>query len=325
MRQLATVLLVLTVALASMSPVSAVILPPPAHQRGTSYAVLQMNLCLSGSADCYARTAYPAVVDEAAEQILDDDPGAATLNEACSADAADLARRTGYQLRFAAILFEGAPLRCVEPGHRGVFGLGILTRDTIRTSDDQAFADRAGPEERRWICATTAREITVCSAHLSTRESAEARRANDAECVELRGVLARYDEDGTTVFGGDVNRRKPCAPNTMWARQDTRATQVPGIQHVYGSTSLGKPSARVATATYTDHDFFLTAGTFTPNATSKTAEPSGPQVRSSGMTSSTGMSMGRRTLPGAEMSRGGSVLPRGPIQRFEELAALRNA
>jgi endonuclease/exonuclease/phosphatase family metal-dependent hydrolase len=286
-----------------------------------------MNLCLSGSADCYARTAYPAVVDEAAEQILDNDPGAVTLNEACSADAADLARRTGYRMRFAVILFEGAPLRCVEPGHRGVFGLGVLTNDTIRTSVDQAFADHAGLEERRWICATTVREITVCTAHLSTRGSAEARRANDAECVELRGVLAAYDVDGTTVFGGDVNRRKPCAPTTMWARQDTRATRVPGIQHVYGSTSLDKPSTRVATATYTDHDFLFTTGTFTPNVTSMTAEPSEPQVQSSGMTGSPGMSMsmGRRTLPGAEMSRGGSVLPRERIRRFEKMATVRNA
>ena len=285
MRQLANVLLVLTVALGTMSPVSAVVLPRPAHQRGTSYAVLQMNLCLSGSADCYARTAYPAVVDEAAEQILDDDPDAVTLNEACSADAADLARRTGYQVRFAAILFAGAPLRCVEPGHRGMFGLAVLTKDAIRTSNDQAFADHAGREERRWLCATTAREITVCTAHLNTRASAEARRANDAECLELRGVLARHDEGGTTVFGGDVNRRKPCAPGTMWARQDTRATQIPGIQHVYGSRSLGKPSTRVATATYTDHDFFLAAGTLTRSITSRSVEAARPHLPSSDVTS----------------------------------------
>jgi endonuclease/exonuclease/phosphatase family metal-dependent hydrolase len=273
MRQLATVLLALTVTatLASViSPVSAAVLPSAAHPRGTTYSVLQMNLCLSGSADCYPRTAYPGVVDEAVEQILDNDPAAVTLNEACSADAADVARRTGYQMRFTAILFGDAPLRCVEPGHRGVFGLAVFTRDTIRTSDDEAFAIHTGLEERRWICATTAHDITVCTAHLGTRGSTAARRANDAECAELQGVLARYDEDGTTLFGGDVNRRNPCAPDTMWARQDIRATQVPGIQHIYGSTSLDKPFPRVATATYTDHDFFLTAGTLQPNFASKT-------------------------------------------------------
>jgi hypothetical protein len=245
-----------------------------------------MNLCLSGSADCYARTAYPAIVDEAAERILEHDPGAVTLNEACSADAANVAWRTGYHIRFTAVLFHGAPLRCVEPGHRGVFGLAVLTKDSIRTSDDQAFAVHAGLEERRWICATTAREITVCSAHLSTRASTESRRANDAECLELRSILGRYDEAGTTVFGGDVNRRKPCVSDRMWGRRDVRATQLPGIQHIYGSTSLVQPLTRVAAATYTDHDFFLATGALQPNFPSSTVEFWASQGRSSGMNGS---------------------------------------
>jgi hypothetical protein len=45
----------------------------------------------------------------------------------------------------------------------------------------------------------------------------------------------------------------------MWARSDASAGQKPGIQHIYGSRSLGRPATRVVPATYTDHDFFLTA------------------------------------------------------------------
>lgn len=259
MRSLAILLALTTATLVVATPLPAGSLAPSARHPGTSYTVLQMNLCLSGQADCFPRTAYPSVVDEAAGQVVAADPDAVTLNEACSGDAADIARRTGYRLRFAAVLIRGEPLPCVAPGNRGVFGLAVLTRDDIRASDDRAFARHNGLEERRWLCVTTDRAISVCTAHLGTRESAAAIRANDAECAELGRVLARYDELGTTVFGGDVNRQEPCAPATMWTRADTAATQTAGIQHSYGSATLDEPSTRVAEATHTDHDFFLTA------------------------------------------------------------------
>ena len=251
-------LLVLTVAiLVVVTPGPAVSSAPSTPQRGTPYTMLQMNLCLSGTADCYTRTAYPAIVQEAAEQVMAQDPQAVTLNEACRGDAADIARRTGYRMRFTAVLVRGEPLPCVAPGRRGVFGLAVLTRERITASNDQPFAGQTGPEERRWLCVTTARAISVCTAHLGTRESAEAISANDVECAELRAVLARYDGAGTTVFGGDVNRQEPCAPEGMWTGGDSAAAQLPGIQHIYGSLSLRGPLERVSAATYTDHDFFL--------------------------------------------------------------------
>ncbi len=164
-------------------------------------------------------------------------------------------------MRFTAVLFRGRQLPCVKPAGRGVFGLAILAKDRITSSHDEAFAVHADVEERRWMCATTARAVNVCTAHLGTRGSAAGRRANDAECRQLRGVLARYDEAGATMFGGDVNRQHRCSPATMWARRDTAAAQTRGIQHIYGSASLDAPSSRVTPATYTDHDFFLAAST----------------------------------------------------------------
>lgn len=238
----------------------AVLLPAPtAGVAGSApspgYTVLQMNLCLSGAAGCFARTAYPAVIDEATAQVVAQDAEAVTLNEACSGDVETLARRTGYRMRFSAVLSGGARVPCVRPGGRGVYGIAVLTKAAVRSAHDGAFEVHAGAEERRWLCVTTGRRTTVCSAHLDTRGSAVARVFNDAECSQLKAVLARYDEAGVTVFGGDVNRRDPCAPGTMWTRDDAAATQLPGIQHVYGSRSLGPPAARVAAATYTDHDF----------------------------------------------------------------------
>ena len=41
---------------------------------GSTYTLMQMNLCLSGLADCYIKVAYPAAVEEAASLIRDATP-----------------------------------------------------------------------------------------------------------------------------------------------------------------------------------------------------------------------------------------------------------
>ena len=149
----------------------------------------------------------------------------------------------------------------MKPAGRGVFGLAILTKDRITSSRDEAFTLHADVEERRWMCATTAHAVSVCTAHLGTRGSAAGRRANDAECRQLRGVLARYDEAGATVFGGDVNRQHRCSPATMWATAGHGGRPDQGHPARLRQCALGAPSSRVAPATYTDHDFFLAAST----------------------------------------------------------------
>jgi endonuclease/exonuclease/phosphatase family metal-dependent hydrolase len=232
---------------------------PASSTSGSTFSVLQMNLCLSGQAGCYEQADQPAILDEAAARIADHDPSAVTLNESCRADAAELARRAGYHLRFATVDYGGAPLPCIDPRGRGVFGIAVLTQDPITASRDRAFGVQADPEERRWLCATTDRHVTVCTAHLSTRYSTGERFANDAGCRELRSVLARHEGAGATFFGGDVNRQSSCAPASMWATQDADASQAAGVQHVYGSGSPGRLSVSVVEATHTDHDFLLTA------------------------------------------------------------------
>ena len=264
MRRLAIMLAIAAAAAAALSPAVSSVSSSFAGSSESSYQLLQMNLCLSGQAGCYSEAAYPSILDEATEQIADQDPEAVTLNEVCSADVAELARRTGYEFSFAAVDYGGSPLPCIDPGGRGLFGIAVLTKDDIRTSQDRAFAVQADPEERRWLCATTDRATTVCTAHLSTRYSSVERVANDAECHELRSVLARHQAAGTTLFGGDLNRQTSCAPPTMWTSRDTSATQSPGVQHIYGTTPLDESSTSVDEATYTDHDFLLASAATTP-------------------------------------------------------------
>ena len=219
----------------------------------TAYRLMQMNLCLSGRAGCYARTAYPAVVDEAVARIREARPEAVTLNEACRGDVARIARRTGYHLRFSRVIYRGERLPCVRPGGRGLFGDAVLTKAAIQGTANHDFKVQAGIERRRWLCVTTG-ALDVCTAHLNTRSPVEV-GGNDAQCAELSALLARRAR--TTIFGGDVNRRRSCAPDGLWTRTDAAANQAPALQHVYGSGALRAPSAEVMPAVHTDHDFLL--------------------------------------------------------------------
>jgi endonuclease/exonuclease/phosphatase family metal-dependent hydrolase len=223
---------------------------------GSSYTLMQMNLCLSGLAGCYPRAAYPAVVEEALARIREAQPDAVTTNEVCRADVALIARRTGYHLRFSRVIYLGEPLRCVRPGGRGLFGDAVLTKSAVERTDHQDFTAQAGVERRRWLCVTTRAEVDVCTAHLNTRTTVEV-AGNDAQCDELSALLARRAAARSVAFGGDVNRRDSCAPDGVWTRTDSSADQAPGLQHVYGSGALQAPAAQVVSAGHTDHDILL--------------------------------------------------------------------
>ena len=223
---------------------------------GSTYTLMQMNLCLSGLASCYGKAAYPAVVEEAVARIGEAHPDAVTFNEACRGDVARIARRTGYDLRFSPVIYLGELLRCVRPGGRGLFGDAVLTAAPVQNADTHDFEVQAGIERRRWLCVTTRGGLDVCTAHLNTRAGIEV-TGNDAQCAELAALLARRAAAHTVIFGGDVNRRQSCAPDGVWTRTDSSARQAPGLQHVYGSGPLRSPSADVLPAMHSDHDVLL--------------------------------------------------------------------
>jgi endonuclease/exonuclease/phosphatase family metal-dependent hydrolase len=217
---------------------------------------MQMNLCLSGFAGCYRKVAYPAGVEAAVARIREARPDAVTLNEACQGDVARIARRTGYHLRFSTVTSFGEPLRCVRPGGRGLFGVAVLTKAAIESTDSHGFDAQAGVEWRRWLCVTTRVGVDVCTAHLATRSAATS-AGNDAQCAELAALLGHRAAGRTVIFGGDVNRRRPCAPERAWTRTDESADQAPGLQCVYGTGALRSPSAEFVPAMHTDHDVLL--------------------------------------------------------------------
>jgi endonuclease/exonuclease/phosphatase family metal-dependent hydrolase len=228
--------------------------------RATTYTLLQMNLCLSGLAGCFEATAYPAVLDEAVERIRAVGPDAVTVTEACRRDAVQLARRVGYHVRFARVIYAGAPLPCIDPTDRGVFGDAVLTTAPIVGFETHAFAAQSDLEERRWLCATTRGGVDVCTAHLETPHTTAAAAARDAQCAELATVLAARTSRAY-VFGGDVNQRASCAPAGAWSLADGSADQAPGIQHAYGSAALRDPVAEVLANRFSDHDMLVARAT----------------------------------------------------------------
>ncbi|HEX6150762.1 endonuclease/exonuclease/phosphatase family protein [Nocardioides sp.] len=224
--------------------------PPPAGS--APFSLLQMNLCLSGLAPCVE---YPEVVREAITVIREHRPDAVTLNEVCSRDVARIAQRTGYHRRFSTVPYSGGPLPCRAPSGRGVFGNALLTAAQIVATVDHRFsAQSIDPEQRRWLCVTTAQSVTVCTTHLSS--PSELRTAVLRQCAELTDVLAVRARRGPTIAAGDMNNLGSCAPAGMWTRTDVEGVQTPGVQHAYGSAShLHAATAEVLPATYTDHDF----------------------------------------------------------------------
>jgi endonuclease/exonuclease/phosphatase family metal-dependent hydrolase len=226
-----------------------------ARERST-YALLQMNLCLSGYSGCNGKAAYPGAVNEAVARIRQERPDAVTVNEACREDVARIARHTGYHLRFSRVIYAGKLLPCVRPGGRGLFGDAVLTKAAVESADARDFAGQAGPERRRWLCVATRAGVDVCTSHLNTLSSVEA-PGNAAQCAELRALLAKRASGRTLIFGGDVNRHHSCAPDGLWTRTDGSAAQAAGLQHVYGSRALRSPSVKVLGATNTDHDLLL--------------------------------------------------------------------
>jgi hypothetical protein len=232
-----------------------------------SYSVLQLNLCLSGLAGCYPGTEYPKVVDEAVVKITTEGPDAVTVNEACSGDIARIAEETGYEYRFATVMYRGAPLPCTKPEGRGVFGNAVLVDGRITASEDAAFEAQLGSEERRWLCVETEDDVRACTAHLSTARTAEQAATNQAQCEELTAILGRDGQDQATVFAGDVNRRESCAPAGFWTATDETAEQAPGIQHAYGSRGwLPNPLTEILPMTFTDHDGLLVESMLRPVA-----------------------------------------------------------
>ena len=60
-----------------------------------------------------------------------------------------------------------------------------------------------------------------------------------------------------TLFGGDLNRRKACAPLGYWSHTDGASDRFPGLHHIYGSPAFEDPVVQVLPWRFSDHDLLL--------------------------------------------------------------------
>ena len=229
---------------------------PGSGTAASTFTLMQMNVCLSGLAGCFEAARYPIILKETVSRIRAAGPDAVTVNEACRRDAVRTALRTAYHVRFVPVYYADAPLPCVDPGGRGLFGLAVLTRRPIVSSESDTFRAQAELEERRWLCVSTADGVDICTAHLETPYSTDTDAANDAQCAELGQVLT-HRTSPSWLFGGDLNRRRSCAPRGAWSRTDGASRRLPGMQHVYGSPAFEDPVVKVLRWPFSDHDLLL--------------------------------------------------------------------
>jgi endonuclease/exonuclease/phosphatase family metal-dependent hydrolase len=183
--------------------------------------VLQLNLCNSGIAACYAGGRS---VDEAAAVIRAEAPDLVTLNEVCEDDVAALARALaggGVASSFQAARDRdtGDAYRC-RNGQR--FGIGIVSRwpsvpGTPAGGGIYPVQDPEDPEERAWLCLEVASTpvVAVCTTHLAYTD----REVTIAQCRYLFGtvIAGMRAQDGAAplVLGGDLNLGSDDTPELM--------------------------------------------------------------------------------------------------------------
>jgi endonuclease/exonuclease/phosphatase (EEP) superfamily protein YafD len=237
------------------------------EQRGgleSEYTLVQLNLCLSGRAQCYPKVGYPSGVRDAVAVIRKTGADAVTLSEVCRSDVEQIATDLGYEVRFAAVASYVLPDDCVDPGGRGVFGMAVLTRAPVLSSTGGPYrAQDKGIEQRRWLCVTTD-ETQVCTTHLEVRGRPRLDAVNDAQCREFAQVLRRLGGGRSLIAAGDLNRGGACAAPAMWIGTDRAAEQAPGKQQAYASEAFGAPQTSIVPMAYSDHDALVVTARLEP-------------------------------------------------------------
>jgi hypothetical protein len=243
--------------------------PPAASAvlaRGGSFSVLQLNLCNSGLAPCYANG---LAVPEAASLIATTRPDAVTLDEICRHDLDQLAAKVlgtfpgdaSYR-RFQPV-YDGsdAILRCRNGDQ---YGIGIVLRLPAASpgihsrGGEYPVQDGVSGERRVWECLYAIGSRYVCATHLS----ADSRKVAMAQCRYLMNTAipdARAMMGGffPTVVGADLNLSfggrpdvQDCVPAGWFRKGDGSVQDVLATGFTFVST-------RTLSMRHTDHPGWL--------------------------------------------------------------------
>ena len=179
-----------------------------------------------------------------------------TTNEACGDDVAQIARRTGYHLRFSRVIYLGEPLACIQaktadssvtrcsPRHPSRAQTAGLSRHRRASSGVGGYAS---PPESTSTCAPPTSPPAGLMRLLQTTRSA----ASSWRSLHVARPTAPSSSRATSIVAPPAPLRASLDPHRRVPEQD------PGRQHVYGTGALRSPSAEVVPATHTDHDILL--------------------------------------------------------------------
>jgi endonuclease/exonuclease/phosphatase family metal-dependent hydrolase len=237
----------------------------------TTLRVLQMNLCNSGLAGCYAGG---RAVTEAYSKITGQRPDVVTLNEICSGDIQQLwlamqavwPGQVGDDLRGKTLAFapawNGSTGQSYKCANGQEFGNGVLWHaadpTAIKMSGIYSNQD-SGSEKRSWQCVQIMPNGPYsCTTHLSAASEPVAL----AQCRELMSHVAAATGNGTlpAVIGGDFNLEydtsdpenvQNCVPAGYYRKGDG------DVQHFIADTALTFVSRTSLLMVYTDHPAFL--------------------------------------------------------------------
>ncbi|HEX8629527.1 MAG TPA: endonuclease/exonuclease/phosphatase family protein [Catenuloplanes sp.] len=242
-------------------------LPP-----GVPFVTLQLNLCNSGLASCYARYNQGRSVGEAAGIITAQRPDVVTLNEVCRADVATalypvMARNFPGEHTFWEFLpaaeraGDGRPYRCRNGDEYGIGVLGRV-RAAQGTVTTQVFSgrypqqDTSSNEMRVWLCVAAPGSFAACTTHLaSTSGTIALQQCRRLMEVELPALRATIGTAVPVVVAGDLNLRYGGSPNAQscvppgWYRKGDG-----NVQHFMATIDLGFSSSTKVNTRYTDHD-----------------------------------------------------------------------
>lgn len=220
---------------------------------GTKSSVLQMNLCNSGQASCYAGG---AAIDEAIDRIQRTEPDVVTLNEVCRDDVARIAEETARLPVFHPV-GDGNdnPVTCTNGADYGMGVVGGSAGHGTPETDRGWYTEQDAGEQRGYLCATFGRN-TACTTHLSV--NAEVARAQcQGDEWPLRGKHAER-----IVLGGDLNLRdeetpsaRDCVPRGFFHEGDAAEGEpLGGLQHIIASsTNFDYAGHETLPMKHTDH------------------------------------------------------------------------
>jgi endonuclease/exonuclease/phosphatase family metal-dependent hydrolase len=250
----------------------------PGHRPGAGvpgvspFGILQVNLCDSGLARCYANGQS---VPEAAAVVRAQRPDVLTLNEFCRGDGGRGLVQAMEQTWPGDRVFEAfypagnssrnAPYLCRSGQQYGVAVIGHVAPANWAGLDVRGgvypIQNASSSEQRVWLCAYAIGSYYVCTTHLDADAAgvaaAQCRYLMNTAIPNARAAMGGYSP---TVVGGDLNLRYGGHPNVQscvpagWFRKGDD-----DVQHILATSDLTFQFARRIGMRHTDHDAWLVA------------------------------------------------------------------